>query len=112
MRPSYVPVMHCEKMAVTEMFRQVAVIEFLVKEGSSGGVIYKRLGGVYGDACMGATSVRKWVKHFKHGNTDIVDQPRCGRPRGMHDGRFFGKGGNDQCNSLCLDAQQTSSCAS
>jgi len=38
------PVMHCEKMAVTDMsFRQRAVIEFLVKEGNSVGVIYERL---------------------------------------------------------------------
>jgi hypothetical protein len=30
---------------------------------------------------MGASSVRRWVKHFKDGNTDIADQLRCGRPR-------------------------------
>jgi len=30
-----------------------AAIEFLVIEGNSVGVIYKRLRGVYGDACMG-----------------------------------------------------------
>jgi hypothetical protein len=36
MRTSYVTVMLCEKMAVTDMlFRQSAVIEFLVKEGNS-----------------------------------------------------------------------------
>jgi transposase len=28
---------------------------------------------------MGVSSVRRWVKHFKDGNTDITDQPRCGR---------------------------------
>jgi transposase len=52
-----------------------------VKEGDSAEVIYDRLRGVYGDACMGASSVRRWVKHFKDGNTDIADQLRCGRPR-------------------------------
>jgi hypothetical protein len=30
---------------------------------------------------MGVSSVRRWVKHFKDGNTDIADQPRCCRPR-------------------------------
>jgi hypothetical protein len=30
---------------------------------------------------MGASSVRRWVKHFKDGNTDIADQPLCGRLR-------------------------------
>jgi hypothetical protein len=37
MRTFYVPIMHCEKMAVTDMsFRQLTVIEFLVKEGKLG----------------------------------------------------------------------------
>jgi transposase len=71
----YVPVMHYEKIAVTDMFRQRAVVEFLVKQDTW------RLRGVYGDTCMGANSVRRWVKHFKDGNTDIADQPRCGQPR-------------------------------
>jgi hypothetical protein len=48
-----------------------------VKEGNSAGFIYERLRCVYGDVC----SVRRWVKHFKDGNTDIADQPRCGRQR-------------------------------
>jgi transposase len=74
--------MHCEKMAATDLsFLQRAVIEFLVKEGNSVEVIYERLRGVYGDVCMGANSVGRWVKHFKDGNKDIADQPRCGRPR-------------------------------
>jgi hypothetical protein len=57
-RTSYVPVMHCEKMAVTDMsFRERDIIEFLVKEGkTSAGVIYERLSGVYGDVFMSAVS--------------------------------------------------------
>jgi len=27
---------------------------------------------------MGASSVRKWVRHFKDRNTDTADQPCCG----------------------------------
>jgi transposase len=73
--------MHCEKMAVTDMpFGQRVVIEFLLKEGNSAEVTYKRLHDTYGEACTGTSSVRRWVKHFKDGNTDIADQPRCGRP--------------------------------
>jgi hypothetical protein len=68
MRTSYVLALHCDKMAVTNMFHQRAVIEFLVKERNSAGVICERLRGVYGDVCMGASSVRSWVKHFKDGN--------------------------------------------
>jgi len=30
---------------------------------------------------MGASSVQRWVKHFKDGNTSIQDEPRSGRPR-------------------------------
>jgi hypothetical protein len=77
MRTSFIPIMHCQKMAVTDMsFRHCAVIEFLVKEGNSVEVIYERLRSVYGDVCMGVSSVRRWVKHFKDGNTDIANQPR------------------------------------
>jgi hypothetical protein len=66
--------MRCKKMAATDMScRQRTVIEFLVKEENSAGVMYERLRGLYGDVCMGASSVRRWVKHFKDGNTDIAD---------------------------------------
>jgi hypothetical protein len=41
-----------------------------MKEGNSGGVIYERFRGVYGDVSMGAS--KRWVKHFKDGNTDIA----------------------------------------
>jgi transposase len=30
---------------------------------------------------MGTSSVRRWVKHFKDGNTDIASQPYCGQLR-------------------------------
>jgi hypothetical protein len=43
--------------------------------------------GVYGDVCMGVSSVRRWVKHFKDGNTDIADQPRCSQPTTAATGR-------------------------
>jgi hypothetical protein len=36
MRTSYVSVMRCEKIAITDMsFREYSIIEFLVKEGNS-----------------------------------------------------------------------------
>ncbi|KAJ4445810.1 hypothetical protein ANN_12495, partial [Periplaneta americana] len=62
-------------------FRQRAVIKFLVKEEKSAAQINLRLQRVYGDVCMGASSVRRWVKHFEDGNTSIQDEPRSGRPR-------------------------------
>ena len=62
-------------------FRQRAVIEFLVNEEIPADDIDRRIQRVYGDVCVGASSVRRWVKHFEDGNTSIQDQPRSGRPR-------------------------------
>ena len=63
------------------LFRQCAVIEFLVKEEIPAADIHHRLQRAYGDVCMGASSVERWVKHLKDGNTSIRDQSRSGRPR-------------------------------
>jgi hypothetical protein len=58
--------MYSEKMAVTDMsFRSLATKKFLVKEGNSVAVIYERLPGVHGDVYMGASSVRRWVRHLR-----------------------------------------------
>ena len=62
-------------------FRQRAVIEFLIKEEIPAAEIHQRLQRAYGSVCMGASSVRRWVKHFKDGNMSIQDQPRSSRPR-------------------------------
>jgi hypothetical protein len=51
----------------TVSFRQRAVIEFLVKEEIPAAEIHQRLQAAYGNVCMGASSVRRWVKHFKEG---------------------------------------------
>ena len=57
-------------------FRQRAVIEFLVKEEIPAAEIHQRLQRAYGSVCMGGSSVRRRVKHFKDGNTSIQDDPR------------------------------------
>jgi len=63
------------KMADIDMsFRQCGVIEFLVKEETPAAEIHQRLQHAYGSVCMGASSVQRWVKHFK-------DWPRSGLPR-------------------------------
>jgi len=69
-------------MADNDMsFHQRAVIEFLVKEEILAEEIHQRLQHAYGNVCMGASSVRRWVKHLKNGNMSIQDQPWSGRPR-------------------------------
>jgi len=68
-------------MADNDMsFCQRAVIEFFVKEEIPAAEIHQRLQCAYGSVRMGASSVRRWVKHFKDRNTCIQDQPRSGHP--------------------------------
>ena len=55
-------------------FRQRAVIEFLVKEEILAAEIHQRLQLAYGSVCMGASSVRRWVKHFKDGKTGAIQK--------------------------------------
>ncbi|KAJ4439057.1 hypothetical protein ANN_15013 [Periplaneta americana] len=62
-------------------FRQRAVIKFHVKEETFTAEIHLRLQRAYGDVCMFASSVRRWVKHFGDGNKSIQDEPRSGRPQ-------------------------------
>ena len=54
-------------------FRQCAV-EFLVKEEILAAEIHQRLQRAYGSVCMGASSVRRWGKHFKDGKTEAIQK--------------------------------------
>ena len=63
------------KMASIDMsFRQRSVIEFLVKEEIPAAEIHQRLQHAYGSVCMGASSVRRWVKHFEDGKTEAIQR--------------------------------------
>lgn len=64
-------------------FRQRAVLEFLKQEIHASD-IHTQLKRVYGDACMGASSIRWCVKHFKYGNTDYADEPPYLPPANFH----------------------------
>ena len=62
-------------MADNDMsFRQRAVIEFLVKEEIPAAEIHQRLQRASGSVCMGASSVRRWVKHFKDGKKEAIQK--------------------------------------
>ena len=56
-------------MADDMSFRQRAVIQFLVKEEIPAAEIHQRLQRAYGSVCIGASSVQRWLKHFKDGKT-------------------------------------------
>ena len=63
------------KMADNGMsFRQRALIEFLVKEEIPAAEIHQRLQRAYGSVCTGASSVGRWVKHFKDGKTEAIQK--------------------------------------
>ena len=62
-------------MADNDMsFRQHAVIEFLMKEEIPAVEIHQRLQHAYGSVCMGASSVGRWVKHFKDGKMEAIQK--------------------------------------
>ena len=62
-------------MADNDMsFCQSAVIELLVKEKTPAAEIHQRLQRAYGSVCMGGSSVRRWVKHFKDGKTGAIQK--------------------------------------
>ena len=50
------------------------MIEFLVKEEIPAAENHQRLQRAYGSVCMGASSVRRWVKHFKDGKTEAIQK--------------------------------------
>ena len=80
------------KMADNDMsFRQRAVIEFLVKEELPAAEIHQRLQRAYGRVCMGASSVGRWVKHFKDGKMEAFRKAvhQCLRMAGRE---FYSRG--------------------
>jgi transposase len=48
-------------------FKQRAVIEFLTAEKMPPTEIHRRMQAVYGDRCVGVSTVRRWVRRFEDG---------------------------------------------
>ena len=60
--------------------KQRCVIEFLHKEGNAPIDIHRRLQKVYGADAVDASTVRRWVRRFQRGESDVEDKARSGRP--------------------------------
>ena len=60
--------------------KQRCVIEFLHKEGNAPIDIHRRLQKVYGMDAVDASTVRRWVRRFESGESDVEDKARSGRP--------------------------------
>ncbi|XP_023228571.1 histone-lysine N-methyltransferase SETMAR-like [Centruroides sculpturatus] len=57
-----------------------AVIRFLSAKGSKAAEIHRQISEVYGESVMSEGMVRKWVRAFSNGRTNIHDEERSGRP--------------------------------
>ncbi|GFS98784.1 HTH_48 domain-containing protein [Trichonephila clavipes] len=58
-----------------------SVIRFLAAKKKSAKEIHEELCQVYGEECMSSGMVRRWVRDFKNGRTDIHDEAREGGHR-------------------------------
>lgn len=57
-----------------------AVIRFLNAKGVKAAEIHRQISEVYGEKTMSDGMVRKWVRAFKDGRTNVHDEERSGRP--------------------------------
>uniref|UniRef100_A0A1B6GKI0 Mos1 transposase HTH domain-containing protein n=1 Tax=Cuerna arida TaxID=1464854 RepID=A0A1B6GKI0_9HEMI len=57
-----------------------AVIRFLCAKGLKAIDIHHQISEVYGENIMSEGMVRKWVRAFKDGRTNVHDEERSGRP--------------------------------
>jgi len=63
-------------------FKQHAVIEFLTAEKVPPIEIHRRMQAVYGDRCVDVSTVRRWVRQFKDGESwqaDLSDKTQSGK---------------------------------
>ena len=65
---------------VSVKIRQRCVIECCVKLGKSGNETLEMLRQGYGGETLSRAAVFQWWKHFKDGNTRVIDKARSGRP--------------------------------
>ena len=56
-----------------------AIIRFLSEKCTTPIGIHRQLCEVYGPQCMAVKNVRKWVREFMYGRTDVHDELRSGR---------------------------------
>jgi len=60
--------------------RQRCVIEFCFKLGKSGNETLDMLRQAYGGETLSHSAVFQWWRHFKDGNTRVIDKAHSGRP--------------------------------
>jgi hypothetical protein len=77
MSTTNIPSIHWDKIGVTNTsYCQCAATTFLVKENTSAADTRGQLCHLYRDTYMGSDNVRRWVKHFKDGNTNECNRQK------------------------------------
>ena len=69
-----------EEEHVCVKIRQRCVIEFCVELGKSGNETLEMLRQAHGGETLSRAAVLQWCRHFKDGNTRVIDKARSGRP--------------------------------
>ena len=64
---------------ISVKIRQRCMIEFCVKLGKSGNETLEMLRQAYGGETLSRASVFQWWRHFKDGNTRVIDKAHSGR---------------------------------
>lgn len=62
-----------------------SVIRFLNARNMKPAEIHRQLTEVYGEKVISDGMVRKWVRQFNDGRTNVHDEARCGRPSVVSD---------------------------
>ncbi|GBM59277.1 hypothetical protein AVEN_66218-1 [Araneus ventricosus] len=63
-----------------------SVIRFLNTKKDKPSEIHRQLVEIYGENVLTDGMVRKWVRQFNHGRTNVHDEARSGRPSVVNDG--------------------------
>ena len=63
-----------------DRLKQRAVIEFLTKEDCAAVEIHARLRNVSGETVINISNVRRWMRRFQDGETEVAGKARSGRP--------------------------------
>jgi transposase len=85
------------EMDIDEQLEQRITIKFLVKLGKSGPRTCQMLQLAYGEDALKRSSVFKWVKHYREGRKDPMNNKRSERPSTLRSNKTF-----DQVHFLVL----------
>jgi histone-lysine N-methyltransferase SETMAR len=78
-----------------------AVIKFFVKEGLTPNEMYSKFIKVNGDSSPSFSMIKKWAAKFKHGRTNLEDDPREGCPKSATTPEII-----EQVHDIVLDDQR------